>query len=119
MGHAQNVSTTDWVAMLTLDQLRFARDAMDEKIKAAEAQPKRIVWRVCRDGLCEANYQEDQYEKAADHLLRIFKDKFMAEAVGYVKKPYGTKTFRRELPGIEIELVTQFEYETEWFPAKP
>ncbi len=118
-GHAQHISTTDWVAMLTLDQLRFARDAMDEKIKAAEAQPKRIVWRVCRGGLCEANYQEDQYEKAADHLLRIFKDRFMAEAVDYVNKPYGTETFRRELPGIEIERVTQFEYETEWFPAKP
>ncbi len=38
MGHTQHVSTTDWVAALTLDQLRFARDAMDEKIKAAEAQ---------------------------------------------------------------------------------
>ena len=119
MGHTQHVSTTDWVATLTLDQLRFARDSMDVKIKAAEAQPKRIVWRVCRGGLCEANYQEDQYEKAADHLLRIFKDRYMVEAVGYVKKPYGTETFRRELPGIEIELVTQFEYETEWFPAKP
>ena len=64
MGHTQHVSTTDWVATLTLDQLRFARDSMDVKIKAAEAQPKRIVWRVCRGGLCEANYQEDQYEKA-------------------------------------------------------
>lgn len=119
MGHAQSVSTTDWVATLTLDQLRFARDAMDEKIKAAEAQPKRIVWRVCRGGVCEANYQEDQYEKAADHLLRIFKANFMDEAADYVKKPYGTETFRRELPSIEIERCTQFEYETEWFPAKP
>ena len=119
MGHTQSVSTTDWVATLTLDQLRFARDAMDGKIKAAEAQPKRIVWRVCRGGVCEANYQEDQYEKAADHLLRIFKAKFIDEAADYVKKPYGTETFRRELPSIEIERVTQFEYETEWFPAKP
>jgi len=103
MGHTQHVSTTDWVAALTLDQLRFARDAMDEKIKAAEAQPKRIVWRVCRGGVCETNYREDQYEKAADHLLRIFKGKFMEEAADYVKRPYGTETFRRELPSIEIE----------------
>lgn len=75
---------------------------MDEKIKAAEATPKRVVWRVCRGGVCVGNYPEDQYEKAADHLLRIFKPKFMEEAAGYVKKPYGTETFRRELPSIEI-----------------
>ncbi|MGX5795591.1 hypothetical protein ACWHY4_17690 [Pseudomonas sp. E2-15] len=118
MGHAQHISTTDWVAALTLDQLRFARDAMDEKIKAAEATPKRVVWRVCRGGVCEKNYPEDQYEKTADHLLRIFKEKFMGEAADYVRKPYGTETFRRELPSIEIERVTQFEYYTEWFPAK-
>jgi len=43
----------------------------------------------------------------------------MEEAVDYVQKPYGTETFRRELPSIEIARVTQFEYDTEWFPAKP
>ncbi|VVN74708.1 hypothetical protein [Pseudomonas fluorescens] len=118
-GHEQHVSTDDWVAALTMDQLRYARDLMDEKIKAAEAQPKRVVWRVCCGGLCLANYQEDQYEKAADHLLRIFKESFMEEAPDYVKKPYGTETFRRTVPSIEIERVTQFEYDTEWFPEKP
>lgn len=118
-GCSMSIGTDDWVKTLTLDQMRYARDQMADKIKAAEAQPKRIVWRVCRGSVCEANYQEDQYEKAADHLLRIFKAKFMDEAADYVKKPYGTETFRRELPSIEIERVTQFEYETEWFPAKP
>eukprot|EP01030_Chromulinospumella_sphaerica_P018659 gene18659-18529_t len=75
---------------------------MDEKIKAAEATPKREVWRVCRGSVWVGNYPEGQYEKAADHLLHIFKPKFMEEAAGYVKKPYGTETFRRELPSIEI-----------------
>ena len=117
-GHAMSVGTREWIATLTLDQLRFAREEADAKIKAAEAQPKRTVWRVCRGGFCEANYREDQYDKAADHLLRIFKEKFMAEAAEYVKKPYGTLTFQRELPSIEIERVTQFEYDNEWFPEK-
>jgi hypothetical protein len=117
-GHTMHVGTAEWVAALTLDQARYAREKMDEKIKAAEAMPKRIVWRVCRGGVCDGNYPEDQYEKAADHLLRIFKDKFMEEAADYVKKPYGTETFRRELPSIEIERVTQLEYDTEWFPKK-
>ena len=118
MGHAQHVSTTDWIAVLTIDQLRFARDAMDEKIKAAEAQPKRTIWRICCSSTCIANYREDQYEKAADHLLRIFKETFMEEAADYVKKPFGTETFRRQLPSIEVERCTQFEYENEWFPTK-
>ncbi|MEB0220132.1 hypothetical protein [Pseudomonas sp. AB12(2023)] len=113
-----SVGTTDWVAALTLDQIRFARDLMSEKIKAAEAQPERVIWRVCSGGVARGNYQEDQYEKAADHLLRIYKEYFMQEAAIYVKKPYGTETFRRQLPSLEIERVTQFEYETEWFPAK-
>jgi hypothetical protein len=42
----------------------------------------------------------------------------MEEAADYVKKPYGTETFRRELSSIEIERVTQFEYDNDWFPAK-
>lgn len=100
-GHKQSIGTDAWVATLTLDQMRYARDQMAERIKAAGAQPKRIVWRVCRGGVCGANYREDQYEKAADHLLRIFKSKFMEEAADYIKKPYGTETFRRELPSIE------------------
>jgi hypothetical protein len=104
---------------LTLDQLVYARDQMDQKIKAAQAQPKRTVWRVSNGITCDGNYREEEFEKAADHLLRIFKDKFMEEAADYVKKPYGTETFRRELPSIEIERVTQFEYDNEWFPAKP
>lgn len=118
-GHKQSIGTHAWVSTLTLDQMRYARDQMAENISAAEAQPRRMVWRVCRGGVCKGNYREDQYEKAADHLLRIFKAKFMEEAADCVKKPYGTETLRRELPSIEIARVTQFEYDTEWFPVKP
>lgn len=117
-GHTQSVGTTAWLETLTLDQLRFAREKADEKIKAAEAQPKRVIWRVCCGGIALGNYREEHYEKAADHLLRVFKALFMEEAAEYMKKPYGTETFRRTLPSIEIERVTQFEYDTEWFPAK-
>ena len=118
LGHEQSISTDDWVATLTLDQLRYARTAMDDKIKAAESQPRRTVWRVSRGGVCVANYHEDQYEKAANHLLRIYKERFMSEAADWLKKPYGYLTFERQLPSITPELVTQFEYDTEWFPAK-
>ena len=42
----------------------------------------------------------------------------MEEAADYVAKPYGTETFRQRLPSIEIERVTQFEYDAEWFPSE-
>lgn len=58
-GHATHVSTPQWIEPLTLDQMRRAVELMSEKITAAEAQPKRVIWRVCRDGICLANYRED------------------------------------------------------------
>ena len=117
-GCSLHVSTPEWVATLTVDQLRCAREAMDAKIKAVEESQKRTVWRLCRGGACEANYREDDFEKAADHLLRIFKSRFMREADDWIEKPYGYLYFERNLPRITPELVSQIEYDTEWFPAK-
>ena len=57
------IGIDQWVATLTIDQMRYACETMGEKIKAAEEPPKRTVWRVCRGRLCEANYREDDYEK--------------------------------------------------------
>jgi len=117
-GCSLHVSTPEWVATLTIDQLRYAREAMDAKIKAVEESQKRTGWRLCRGGACEANYREDDFEKAADHLLRIFKSRFMREADDWIEKPYGYLYFERNLPRITPELVSQIEYDTEWFPAK-
>ena len=118
-GCSMSVGTDEWVSTLTIDQIRYAKEQMDKKIKAAEEAPKRTVWRVCRGGLCEANYREDEYEKAADHLLQIYKERFMSEAADWIEKPRGYLNFERELPHITPERVSQFEYNTEWFPAKP
>ncbi|NWC09304.1 hypothetical protein HX776_10805 [Pseudomonas agarici] len=118
-GHKQSIGTDAWVATLTLDQMRYARDQIAEKIKAAEAQPKRTVWRVSNGTFCEGSYREEEFEKAADHLLRIYKAKFMDEAPCWIEKPCGYLTFERQLPSLSPELVTQHEYDTEWFPAKP
>lgn len=118
-GCSMSVGTDEWVSTLTIDQIRYAKEQMDKKIKAAEEAPKRTVWRVCRGSLCEANYREDEYEKAADHLLQIYKERFMSEAADWIEKPRGYLNFERELPHITPERVSQFEYNTEWFPAKP
>ena len=69
-GCSMSIGTDQWVATLTIDQMRYAFKAMDEKFKTFEEPPKRTVWRVCREGLCEANYREGEYDKAADHLLK-------------------------------------------------
>lgn len=117
-GHAQSIGTDAWVATLTLDQMRYARDQMSEKIKAAEAQPKRTVWRVCNGSYCVGNYREEDFEMAADHLQRIYKDAFLKVAPDWVAKPFGYQLFERQLPSLAPELVTHFEYDNEWFPAK-
>lgn len=116
-GHTMRIGTDEWIGALTLDQIKYARDQMDAKIKAAEEQKKRCVWRVTRGFAVEGNYREEEYEKAADHLLRIFKERFIEEAQRFIEKPFGTYRFQEEVPHIAVELVTQFEYETEWFPA--
>ena len=118
-GCSMSVGTDEWVSTLTIDQIRYAKEQMDKKIKAAEEAPKRTVWRVCRGGLCEANSREDEYEKAADHLLQIFKERLKSDAADWIEKPRGYLNFERDLPHITPERVSQFEYETEWFPAKP
>lgn len=118
-GCSMSISTNQWVATLTLDQMRYACEQMGEKIKAAEESPKRTVWRVCRGGICEANYREEDYDKAADHLVRIYKERLMTEAASWIEKPYGSANFERNAPHITPERVGQIEYDTEWFPPQP
>jgi len=57
--------------------MRRAVELMVEKITAAKAQPKRVIWRVCCGGLSLANYQDERYEAAADHFQRIYKESFI------------------------------------------
>ena len=117
-GCSTSVGTDQWIATLTIDQIRYACETMGKKIKAAEEAPKRTVWRLCGGGLCEANYREDEYEKATDHLLRIYKERFMSEATEWIEKPRGCLNFERDLPHITPGHVSQIEYDTEWFPTE-
>ncbi len=40
-GCSMSFGTDKWISTLTIDQIRYAREAMDKKIKAAEESPKR------------------------------------------------------------------------------
>lgn len=112
-GCSMSISTDLWIASLTIDQLRYTCKAMGQKIIVVEVAPKCTVWRVCRGGFCE-----EDYEKAAEHLLRIYKERFMSEAADWIDKPRGYLNFERDLTHITPERVSQLEYDTEWFPAK-
>lgn len=87
---------------------------MGEKIEVTEESPKRTAWKVCRGDL-----GEDNYEKAPEHLFRIYKERFMSEAADWIEKPRGYLNFERDLPHITPERVSQPEYDTKWFPANP
>lgn len=117
-GHSTQVSTVEWLEMLDLDQLRHARGLADQIIKKAEAGPRRTVWIVTMGGWNDGWYREEEYEKAADHLLRVFKEKFIQEAKDFVSEPYRRSIFADEIPRIAPFRVTQYEYENVWFPAK-
>jgi len=117
-GHTQRIGTDDWIKQLSLDQLRYARQQMNDKIAMAEQAPRRTVW--CVDGgiTVDAWYREDEYEKAADHFLRIFKERFIEEAKAFKGGPGSIHDFRQSIPSLEPTRVTQLEYDTEYFPAK-
>ena len=118
-GHTMSVGTTEWLSTLTLDQLVFARDHADQKIKAARQEPMRTVWVVNNGVVNVCWFRDTEASLAADYLLKIFKEKFVAEAEKFTTKPYGTSRLPERIPHIYAEQVTQFEYDTEWFPAKP
>lgn len=113
------MSTAEYLNTLTIDQLRYARDYADEKIKQAEDGLKRVVWQVCRDGIqVDSSYREEEYEKAADRLIAIFKEHFVYEAQNLLEFRGSTYQFSKEIPSIEAMYVTQTEYDAEWFPAE-
>ncbi|MBL4833606.1 MAG: hypothetical protein JKY26_06480 [Pseudomonas sp.] len=115
-GHPVHVSTPDFLAGLTVDQLRYAGERIEETLKKVDEQKKRIVWRVSKSGWVDGNYREEEFEKAADHLVRIFKEAFVKEAAGFVKDRCPVRFFKDSIPEIVPEIVSQHEYDTEWFP---
>lgn len=64
------MSTTEYLDKLTIDQLRFARDEADKRIKAAESKPKKIVWTIGDKWMNIAWYREEEYEQAYDRWVK-------------------------------------------------
>lgn len=117
--HVQSVGVHEWISQMSLDQLRYARQQMADKIEAAEQGPRRTVWLVDDGITIDGFYREEAHAEAAEHLLRIYKDVFLREAKDFSGGPGSAHDFKQSIPHIEPRRVTQFEYDNEWFPAKP
>jgi hypothetical protein len=109
------MSTTEYLDKLTIDQLRFARDEADRRIKAAESKPKKIVWSV-NGGLTFGKvFREEDWAKAKTFLLseydKSFDSRLVDEILGRDIKPAELK---RYVPSLDFTYENEVEYE-EWF----
>lgn len=106
------MSTTDYLDKLTIDQLRFARDEADRRIKAAETKPKKIVWVVSTDAYNDSFHREEDYRKAYEAYLKLL-DKLAIEKMReFIEDRPGTRYFG--IPTLSPRYENEVEYE-EWF----
>lgn len=106
------MSTTDYLDKLTIDQLRFARDEADRRIKAAELKPMKIVWVVSTDCYNDSWHREEDYEAAYKAYLKLL-DKWTLEKMKeFIEDRPGTRYFG--IPTLRPNYENEVEYE-EWF----
>lgn len=107
------MSTIDYLDKLTLDQLRFARDEADRRIKAAELKPLKIVWVVVAPGCYNDSWhREEDYEKAYEAYLKLLDKCALGEMREFIEDRPGTRYFG--IPKLEPRYENEVEYE-EWF----
>ena len=106
------MSTTDYLDKLTFDQLRFARDEADRRIKAAERKPNKIVWVISDEYINRKWFREEDYEQAFEYYLK----ELQKEGVRYMKSFIEERPSTRYYKKIELQpnYENEVEYE-EWF----
>jgi hypothetical protein len=106
------MSIPEYIETLSIDQLRYFKERADEKIKAAENKPKKIVWVVSTDSYNDSWYREEDYEAAYKAYLKLL-DKLALEKM---KEFVEGRPFIRYLgiPELTARYENEVEYE-EWF----
>lgn len=103
------MSIEKYLSTLTLDQLNYCKQKASELIDKAAQQEKKYVWLIS-DGMCNiAWFKEEDYEKACNRFLEVFKARCLLSsrfAPSYC-----------DIPVLCIESVTQMEYD-EYFPEE-
>ena len=115
---SNQMSVKERLEGLKLCQMIELRRQADEIIKKAEAEPRRIVWRVSDGIYVINNFRTEDFAKASDLLLTIYKEKFDENAADFIKNGGRIRDFNDECPSVFPEFVTQLEYENEWFPGE-
>lgn len=106
------MSTTDYLDKLTIDQLQYARDEADRRIKAAERQPMKIVWLVSTDCYNESWHREENYEAAYKAYLKLLDKDALEKMKDFVEDRPGTHYLG--VPTLTARYENEVEYE-EWF----
>lgn len=109
------MSTTEYLDTLTIDQLRFARDEADRRIKKAETAPKKILWQVGGGLSLGEVFKEEDHQKALEYFLKSYREQFDARLVDEIlNRRTSPSTFRRCIPTLDFIYENEVEYE-EWF----
>ena len=109
------MSIEKYLSTLTLDQLNYCKQKASELIDKAAQQEKKYVWLIS-DGMCNiAWFKEEDYEKACNRFLEVFKERFPDRAWRLLSSriaiPYCG------IPVLRVERVTQMEYDV-YFPEE-
>lgn len=110
------MSTTEYLDKLTIDQLRYARDEADRRIKKAESMPKKIVWVVTNGSYNVSWHREEDWQNSVNSLIKTLQtDKTISwRFEDMIERRYNTSTFQSEAAQIVAYYQNEVEYE-EWF----
>lgn len=110
------MSTSEYLDGLTIDQLRFAREEADKRIKKAEAQPKKIVWVVSNGSYTVSWHREEDYENAVKSYIKTLETdvhvKWAFEDT--MENRTSMRSFENNFPSLRGLYQNEVEYE-EWF----
>lgn len=109
------MSTSDYLDSLSIDQLRYARDEADRRIKKAEETPKKILWQAGGGLSFTEVFREEDWKEALEYFIKRiredFDERFVQEVYDREVKP---SQMRQYLPSLNFIYENEIEYE-EWF----
>ena len=109
------MSTNDYLDKLTLDQLRYARDEADRRIKQAEDSPKKIIWVVSNGMFNVSWHREEDYQKAIQSFVKVMqREETVSTFTDMIEDRGSIYDFKQWLPTLTAWYQNEVEYE-EWF----
>lgn len=70
------MSTTDFLNSLDYEQLKFCRDECDKRIRAIQAEDKKVAWAVTDGGINYGWFRTEDYAKAIECLAKTAEERW-------------------------------------------